>query len=67
MQQDLSERDVLDLMEKIISAPYCSTTVIEYTLTALAKLSHRLRASPGALDIIKQIMGRYVTKVELEI
>ncbi|BGP02959.1 AP-1 complex subunit gamma-1 [Rhodotorula toruloides ATCC 204091] len=62
----VSEKDVLDLLEKILVSPYTNTNIRQFVLTALAKLSTRF-SQPDQIARISKIMHGYDSSVELEL
>ncbi|RKP10679.1 Adaptor protein complex AP-1 gamma subunit [Thamnocephalis sphaerospora] len=64
--RDVSEKDVVDLIEAILAGPYATTSVREYALTAAVKLTGRFNQSLS-LSRLQQLIERYRTAPELEI
>ncbi|GAA5836815.1 hypothetical protein JCM9279_007669 [Rhodotorula babjevae] len=62
----VSEKDVLDLLERILVSPYTNTTIRQFVLTALAKLSTRF-SQPAQLGRISTLVHGYDASVELEL
>merc|ERR1719487_936627 len=62
----VSEKDVLDLLERILVSPYTNTTIRQFVLTALAKLSTRF-SHPESFARITKIMHGFDASVELEL
>lgn len=62
----VGEKDVLDLLERILVSPYTNTTIRQFVLTALAKLSTRF-SHPEQLARIATALHGYDASVELEL
>lgn len=62
----VSEKAVLDLLEKILVSPYTNTTIRQFVLTALAKLSTRF-SQADSLARISKVMHGFDASVELEL
>ncbi|BGP51276.1 clathrin associated protein complex large subunit [Rhodotorula kratochvilovae] len=62
----VSEKDVLDLLERILVSPYTNTTIRQFVLTALAKLSTRF-SQPEQLARIATALHGFDSSVELEL
>lgn len=62
----VSEKDVLDLLERILVSPYTNTTIRQFVLTALAKLSTRFAQHESQQRIAKAMHG-FDASVELEL
>ncbi|GAA5923345.1 hypothetical protein JCM1841_006491 [Sporobolomyces salmonicolor] len=62
----VSEKDVIDLMEKILISPYTNTTIRQFVLTALTKLSTRF-SQPDQLARLGEALHQFDTSVELEL
>ena len=62
----MSEKDVLDLLERILVSPYTNTTIRQFVLTALAKLSTRF-SHPESFARITKTMHGFDASVELEL
>lgn len=62
----VSEKDVLDLLERILVSPYTNTTIRQFVLTALAKLSTRFSQAEQLARISKAMHG-FDSSVELEL
>lgn len=65
-ESTVSEKDVLDLLERILVSPYTNTTIRQFVLTALAKLSTRF-SHPESFARITKIMHGFDASVELEL
>lgn len=61
----VSEKDVLDLLEKIIKSPTTTAITKEYILTALMKLSSRFNTN--SIERIKSIISYYKNNIDVEI
>ncbi|GAA5884309.1 hypothetical protein JCM3774_001512 [Rhodotorula dairenensis] len=66
-EANVSEKDVLDLLERVLVSPYTNTTIRQFVLTALAKLSTRFPAPSSSLARIQEVMHRFDASVELEL
>ncbi|KAI9597660.1 AP-1 complex subunit gamma-1 [Syncephalis fuscata] len=66
LQQDISEKDVADMLDTIVTGPYATTTVREYALTAAVKLTGRFQ-STNVLKRLQQLVERYKTSLDMEI
>lgn len=72
-EASLSEKDVLDLLERVLVSPYTNTTIRQFVLTALAKLSTRFAPGGGgggrgeSIARIQTILHRFDASVELEL
>ncbi|KWU44614.1 AP-1 complex subunit gamma-1 [Rhodotorula sp. JG-1b] len=65
-ESTVSEKDVLDLLERILVSPYTNTTIRQFVLTALAKLSTRF-SHPESFPRITKTMHGFDASVELEL
>ncbi|GAA6008069.1 hypothetical protein JCM11491_001870 [Sporobolomyces phaffii] len=62
----VSEKDVIDLLEKILVSPYTNTTIRQFVLTALTKLSTRF-SQPDQIARLAKALHQFDTSVELEL
>ncbi|CAG8440588.1 11934_t:CDS:10 [Diversispora eburnea] len=62
----VTEKDVVDLMDSILAGPYANQVTREYILTALMKLTSRL-VSTSVIHQIQVILEKYNTSIEVEI
>ncbi|GAA6059219.1 hypothetical protein JCM10212_006612 [Sporobolomyces blumeae] len=62
----VSEKDVIDLMEKILISPYTNTNIRQFVLTALTKLSTRF-SQPDQIARLGKALHQFDTSVELEL
>ncbi|MBZ6370521.1 MAG: hypothetical protein LBE44_01055 [Microbacterium hominis] len=65
-ESTVSEKDVLDLLERILVSPYTNTTIRQFVLTALAKLSTRF-SHPESFARITKTMHGFDASVDLEL
>ncbi len=64
--KDVTEKDVIDVLEAILDTVYSTDSVIEYVMTALLKLTTRVK-SPQTVQRIKTILSRYSNNVTVEL
>ncbi|RHZ49598.1 hypothetical protein Glove_519g77 [Diversispora epigaea] len=64
--KEVTEQDVVDLMDSILAGPYANQITREYILTALMKLTSRL-VSTSVIQHIQVILERHSTSIEVEI
>ncbi|GAA5866099.1 hypothetical protein JCM8547_000597 [Rhodosporidiobolus lusitaniae] len=62
----VSEKDVIDLLERILVSPYTNTNIRQFVLTALTKLSTRF-SQPDQLARLGKALHQFDTSVELEL
>ncbi|GAA5843131.1 hypothetical protein JCM5353_007207 [Sporobolomyces roseus] len=62
----VNEKDVIDLLEKILVSPYTNTTIRQFVLTALTKLSTRF-SQPDQIARLAKALHQFDTSVELEL
>ncbi|GAA5973047.1 hypothetical protein JCM11641_000382 [Rhodosporidiobolus odoratus] len=62
----VNEKDVIDLLEKILVSPYTNTNIRQFVLTALTKLSTRF-SQPDQLARLAKALHQFDTSVELEL
>jgi AP-1 complex subunit gamma-1 len=65
-RREITEKDVVDMIEVILAGPYATTGVREYALTAAVKLTGRF-TQPSSLSRLQQLIERYRTSADLEI
>ncbi|CAG8713843.1 15780_t:CDS:10, partial [Acaulospora morrowiae] len=64
--KEVTEQDVIDLMDSILAGPYANQLTREYILTALMKLASRFTSAP-VIQHIKNTLEKYNTSIEVEI
>nr|CAG8534858.1 11428_t:CDS:10 [Entrophospora candida] len=64
--KEVTEPDVITLIESILAGPYANQITREYSLTALMKLTSRFTNS-SVIQTIKYIIERYKSSIEVEI
>lgn len=64
--QEVSENDIVSLMETVLNSAFSSDVVKEYTVNALIKLTTRLN-SPAEIERIRRMLQRYSKSLNLEI
>ena len=62
----VSEKDVLDLLEKILISPYTNNNIRGFVLTALTKLSTRF-SDPSQQQRIRKALQGFESSIELEL
>jgi AP-1 complex subunit gamma-1 len=62
----VNEKDVIDLLERILVSPYTNTTIRQFVLTALTKLSTRF-SQPDQIARLSKALHQFDTSVELEL
>ncbi|GAA5899944.1 AP-1 complex subunit gamma [Sporobolomyces salmoneus] len=62
----VNEKDVIDLLEKILVSPYTNTTIRQFVLTAITKLSTRF-SQPDQIARLGKALHQFDTSVELEL
>lgn len=70
--EEISDVEVLDLLEMVIKSPYANSLIRQYTLTALSKFAIRLgeASSPNAanqVERIRDILSKYSESQDLEL
>ncbi|WVQ80505.1 hypothetical protein IAT38_002610 [Cryptococcus sp. DSM 104549] len=70
--KQVSDTDLVDLLELVLNSPYANTLIRQFVLTALAKLSVRLSelSTPSQAtlqDRIAEILASFSSNLELEI
>ena len=66
INSQVTESEVAELIETILSGPYANQVIREYALTALMKLTARF-ADPNVIRRIRAIIEQYNTSIEVEI
>ncbi|KAF9328088.1 clathrin associated protein complex large subunit [Podila minutissima] len=66
LAKEVSESDVIDLMESILAGPFANQVLREYVITALMKLTSRF-SSPSSSERVKQLLVGFSTSIEVEI
>ncbi|KAG0227188.1 clathrin associated protein complex large subunit [Actinomortierella wolfii] len=66
LAKEVTESDVLDLLEKIVQGPFANQVLREYVLTALMKLTSRFH-SAASTERVKKLIESYSTSIEVEI
>ncbi|CAG8656171.1 20965_t:CDS:10 [Cetraspora pellucida] len=64
--KEVTESDVIDLLESILAGPYANQVTREYVLTALMKLTSRF-TSISSIQRIQAYIEKYNTSIEVEI
>lgn len=64
--QQVTEADIVSLLETIIESSYATGVVKEYVLNALMKLTTRIN-SPTEIERIRRIMGSHATALDIEV
>lgn len=62
----VSETEVINVLESVLSSSYCSNTVTEYVLNALTKLSTRVTGA-GEVERIRRILESQSRSLDVEI
>ncbi|GJJ78854.1 AP-1 complex subunit gamma-1 [Entomortierella parvispora] len=66
LAKEVSESDVIDLLESILAGPFANQVLREYIITALMKLTSRF-SSASSSERVKQLMAGFSTSIEVEI
>ncbi|KAF9904997.1 clathrin associated protein complex large subunit [Lobosporangium transversale] len=66
LAKEVSESDVIDLLESILAGPFANQVLREYVITALMKLTSRF-TSPTSSERVKQLLVGFSTSIEVEI
>ncbi|CAG8700365.1 13932_t:CDS:10 [Gigaspora margarita] len=64
--KEVTESDVIDLLESILAGPYANQVTREYVLTALMKLTSRF-TSISSIQRIQAYIEKYNTSIEVEV
>ncbi|KAK3847831.1 MAG: putative gamma-adaptin [Linnemannia gamsii] len=66
LAKEVSESDVIELLESILAGPFANQILREYIITALMKLTSRF-SSASSSDKVKQMLTGFSTSIEVEI
>ncbi|KAF9963882.1 clathrin associated protein complex large subunit [Modicella reniformis] len=66
LTKEVSESDVIDLLESILAGPFANQVLREYIVTGLMKLTSRF-TSASSVERIKQLLTGFKTSIEVEI
>lgn len=66
LAKEVSESDVIDLLESILAGPFANQVLREYIITALMKLTSRFSSSSSS-ERVKQLLVGFSTSIEVEI
>ncbi|KAG0289676.1 clathrin associated protein complex large subunit, partial [Dissophora globulifera] len=66
LAKEVSESDVVDLLESILAGPFANQVLREYVITAAMKLTSRFTTA-SATERIKQMLTGFSTSIEVEI
>ncbi|CAO3568354.1 unnamed protein product [Mortierella alpina] len=66
LAKEVSESDVIDLLESILAGPFANQVLREYIITALMKLTSRF-SSASSSERVKQMLAGFSTSIEVEI
>ncbi|KAG5437559.1 hypothetical protein PCANB_000987 [Pneumocystis canis] len=66
INNDIKESDIIQLLENIINSEHCSETVMIYLITALMKLTVRIKEQ-SQIEKIYNILTKYSTSSDIEI
>ncbi|KAL1916302.1 uncharacterized protein VTP21DRAFT_5919 [Calcarisporiella thermophila] len=64
--KEISEADVIQLLESILAGPYINQTTRQYVITALMKLSARF-TNTASISQIQSTIQRFSSSIEIEI
>lgn len=64
--QEVTETDIVSLMETILDSSFSSDVVKEYTINSLIKLTTRI-SSPAEIERIRRMLQRYSKSLNVEI
>ena len=64
--KDVTDKDIVDLLETILEGPYANVVIREYTINALMKLTTRI-TNPSVLERIRSIIRVHVTDIDIEL
>lgn len=62
----VTEKEIIDLLGSILDSPYNTTVVTEYILTALLKLTTRV-TQPASVQSILLLIQKYASVIDLEL
>ncbi|KAF9580384.1 clathrin associated protein complex large subunit [Lunasporangiospora selenospora] len=63
---EVTESDVIDLLESILAGPFANQVLREYIITALMKLTSRFSTATSS-ERVKQLLAKFTTSIEVEI
>ncbi|KAF9437921.1 clathrin associated protein complex large subunit [Entomortierella beljakovae] len=66
LAKEVTESDVIDLLESILAGPFANQVLREYIVTALMKLTSRFTTASSS-ERVKQILAGFSTSIEVEI
>ncbi|KAI8599905.1 putative gamma-adaptin [Dissophora ornata] len=66
LAKEVTESDVIDLLESILAGPFANQVLREYIVTALMKLTSRF-TSASSSERVKQLLVGFSTSIEVEI
>ncbi|KAF8945747.1 clathrin associated protein complex large subunit [Haplosporangium gracile] len=66
LAKEISEPDVIELLESILAGPFANQILREYIITALMKLTSRF-SSASSSEKVKQMLAGFSTSIEVEI
>ncbi|KAG0262171.1 clathrin associated protein complex large subunit [Actinomortierella ambigua] len=66
LAKEVTESDVIDLLEKVVQGPFANQVLREYVLTALMKLTSRFQ-SAASTQRVKTLIESYSASIEVEI
>ncbi|KAG0252272.1 clathrin associated protein complex large subunit [Mortierella polycephala] len=66
LAKEVTESDVIDLLESILAGPFANQVLREYVITALMKLTSRF-SSASASERVQQMLAGFTTSIEVEI
>ncbi|KAF9099117.1 clathrin associated protein complex large subunit [Mortierella sp. GBA35] len=66
LAKEVSESDVIELLESILAGPFANQVLREYVITALMKLTSRF-SSASSSEKVKQMLVGFSTSIEVEI
>ncbi|KAF9129646.1 clathrin associated protein complex large subunit [Mortierella sp. 14UC] len=66
LAREVSEADVIELLESILAGPFANQILREYIITALMKLTSRF-SSASSSEKVKQMLAGFSTSIEVEI
>ena len=65
--REVKPKDIVDLLDSVLTSPYVNVNIRQYTLTSLAKLTTRISGDQTQIQRIQQILHRFDSTVEIEI
>ncbi|KAG4306588.1 hypothetical protein PORY_000576 [Pneumocystis oryctolagi] len=66
INDDIKESDIVGLLENIINSPHCTKAVMKYLITALMKLTVRIK-DQFQIEKIYNLLVKYSTNLDIEI